>query len=266
MLKATRYAFGLRAAELAEWTMRHLVNRTDAYVRYLPMGMRKRGGSNSYTAPRKEERFDGALTLEIIQRHYRGQYQGHLIGLHAIGKDNLSRWCVLDIDKHGDYDPATPEGNFAAADRWHRGLRSLGFHPLLLDSNGAGGFHLLTVFSEPIPSYRAFQFGRSLVGAYQALGLHTAPEFFPKQPNINANRPYGSWWRLPGRHHTREHRTRVWDGDRWLEGHDAIAVILQTTGDSPDLIPAALSTAGIAVAGRSTAGRAASPPARPAGE
>ncbi|MEI8375782.1 MAG: hypothetical protein WCJ35_23415 [Planctomycetota bacterium] len=67
--------------------------------------------------------------------------------------------------------------------------------------------------------------------------LDKAPEVYPSEPEVNPHRPYGSWWRLPGKHHTREFWTRVWDGSRWLENQEAIEAILSVTGDSPDLIP-----------------------------
>ena len=237
MLDAPHYAWGRNAADLAEWTMQRLVNRTDVFGRYLPLEKRGPGRSNNYTAPHQDQRVDGALTGELMERHYRGQDVGQLIGLHAIGRDNRCRWFVVDIDKHGEDDPATPESNFAAAVAWQRKLQGMGVEPLLLDSNGAGGLHLLTVFSKPLASQQVFDFGRWLVSDYQAHGLAVAPEVFPKQPNVNPNRPYGSWWRLPGRHHTRMHWTKIWNGDRWIEGNEAVVAILAVTGNSPALIP-----------------------------
>jgi hypothetical protein len=38
--------------------------------------------------------------------------------------------------------------------------------------------------------------------------------------------PFGNRLRLPGRHHTREHWSRVWDGGRWREGDEAIDFIV----------------------------------------
>ena len=79
---------------------------------------------------------------------------------------------------------------------------------------------------------------REFVQDYAARGLAQAPEVFPKQPDVNAQRRYGNWARLPGRHHTRDHWTKVWDGTRWLEDQAAVDAILSVTGDLPDLIPA----------------------------
>jgi hypothetical protein len=224
--------------ELATWTINTLINRTDVYGRYLPMDWRTPGQSNNYTAPQGSDRVDGALTHELLVRHYQGHDQGDLLGIHAISKGNTSRWFVVDIDQHAGADQAAgATNNCRAAGAWWAALQSLGFHPLLLDSNGAGGFHLLQIFNVPIASELAYKFAKWLVRDYQTHGFTAAPETFPKQPNVNEQRPYGNWWRLPGRHHTRDHWTRVWNGGRWLACNEAAAALLATQGDSPELIP-----------------------------
>lgn len=234
------------ADELAAWTSKYLVNRTDCFGRYLPDRLREGNRSKSYTAPKKEQRFDGALSEEIIAQHYRGEDHGHLVGLHAISKDNTSRWLVIDVDKHGENDPASPQANAGAMKSWGIKLRLEGFHPLLMDSNGDGGYHLLVVFNEPAPSNRVYDFGHWIVRDHVKRGLFHEPEIFPKQPNVNPNRPYGSWCRLPGRHHTRDHWTRVWVDGQWLEGRPAIDAIVATSGDSPSLIPEGVANESVA--------------------
>jgi hypothetical protein len=80
---------------------------------------------------------------------------------------------------------------------------------------------------------------RWLVADHSALGLTAPPETFPKQPTVappGQNGQYGNWLRLPGKHHTRDHWSRVWDGGRWLDGHDAVDHILALRGDDPDLL------------------------------
>jgi hypothetical protein len=47
----------------------------------------------------------------------------------------------------------------------------------------------------------------------------------------------GNWLRVPGRHHTREHWSRVWSGTAWLEGTKAVECILGLKGDAQGLIP-----------------------------
>ncbi len=167
-----------------------------------------------------------------------------MIGLHAISADSTCRWFLIDIDQHGNDRAALAEANAKAAFGWDAELRRRGFHPLLLDSNGCGGFHLLVIFAEPVASHRAHAFATQFVQDYAARGLAQPPEVFPKQPDVNEQRRYGNWARLPGRHHTRNHWTRVWDGSAWLEDQAAVDAILKVTGDSPDLIPSVVPSRG----------------------
>lgn len=238
MLDLLGNAWQQEASRLAQWTLERLVNRTDVYGSYLPLGSRKAGQSNNYTAPGNGQRVPGALTAEIIEEHYRGNDQGDLIGVHAIAPDCTCKWLLIDIDQHGDNQKALAAANAKAAFEWYTGLQQRGFHPLLLDSNGRGGYHLLVVFSEPVASQRVHAFATEFVQDFAARGLVQAPEVFPKQPDVNEQRRYGNWARLPGRHHTRDHWTKVWDGTNWLEDQAAVDAILSVTGDSPDLIPA----------------------------
>jgi hypothetical protein len=238
MLELTGNAWQREAGRLAQWTQERLVNRTDVYGSYLPLERRTAGQSNNYTAPAKELRRPGVLTTEIIEEHYRGNDRGHLIGLHAISAESTCKWLLVDIDQHGEDRKALGEANFKAALGWYAELQGRGFHPVLLDSNGAGGYHLLLVFSEAVASQRVHAFATGLVQDYATRGLTQAPEVFPKQPDVNEQRRYGNWARLPGRHHTRDHWTRVWDGNAWLEDQAAVDAILSVTGDPPELIPA----------------------------
>ena len=239
MLDLTGNAWQREAARLAQWTQERLVNRTDVYGSYIPLSRRTLGKSNNYTAPAKELRVPGSLTVEIIEEHYRGYDHGNLIGLHAISSECTCRWFLVDIDQHGDNQAALAAANAKAAFAWHADLQQRGFHPLLLDSNGRGGYHLLVILAEPVASQRVHAFATQFVQDFAARGLSQAPEVFPKQPDVNEQRRYGNWARVPGRHHTRDHWTKVWDGSQWLEDQAAVEAILSTTGDSPDLIPAA---------------------------
>ena len=123
-----------------------------------------------------------------------------------------------------------------AALSWYQRLARLGISPLLTDSNGAGGYHLLAAFTEPVATPLVFALMRWLVSDYARYRLSGPPETFPKQPRIGAGR-YGNWLRLPGRHHTRDHWSAVWDGQAWITGEAAIDHILLIDGSSPALIP-----------------------------
>ena len=63
-------------------------------------------------------------------------------------------------------------------------------------------------------------------------------EQFPKQSVLTEHVRYGNWLRLPGRHHTRDHWARAWDGSRWLAGAACCEYLLAHDGDEPALIPA----------------------------
>jgi hypothetical protein len=192
------------------------------YRAYKTMTRRLPGDLWTYTAPWFEESRDyGSLTCEIIEEHYRGG-QEKLICLHAISVDNKSRWFAVNVDQHGNDGPVQTAENLKAALGWYEDLRCLGFQPLLMDANGVGGYHLLVCLAGAVPTRVVHDFVHDLVQNYAEYGLRQAPDVYPGEPEVNPHRPYGSYWRLPGHHHTRDYWTRVWNGERWLEREEAI--------------------------------------------
>lgn len=227
-----------RSTELAQWAMSHLVNRTDVWGRY----SRRKGDDETrvVTVPFRDERGKVFLEVDSLRKHFRRSQPSGQLGLHSAGSDLTSRWLAIDIDLH-DYDDnlsVSREGNFAAASGWRQLLADKGLDPLLFDSNGIGGYHLLTIFSEPMSTDSVHQFGVKLVSDYDTRGLERKPEIFPGTPSWDR---YGDWLRLPGRHHSRPHYTRVWNDEPfaespWLEGHEAIDRILATRPAPPALL------------------------------
>jgi hypothetical protein len=219
-----RAAWAQHAPALAAWVDQHLVNRRDAFGHYKAVEDRQSERDDAY-ADKSE------LTREILERHFQGQSTGDIIGLYTTACDEAgecwSLWLAVDIDRHEeDTDPAA---NWTAAQAWFNLVRSLGLKALLLDSNGNGGYHLVILFDAPVPTERVFALGRWLIRDWRDFGLGETPELFPKQARIKPG-GFGNWIRLPGRHHTRDHHTRAWDGSGWLEGEAAIRLILETAG------------------------------------
>ena len=222
--------WGARAKELAEWVMTHLVNRTDVWTRYV-----KRQGddiSKVFTIPFREQRGKVFLDHDSLRKHFRTRQASGQVGLHSASSDLTSRWLSIDIDLHDVVEQfaITPEGNLAAARGWQKALIDHGLDPLLMDSNGRGGFHILVIFDEPMSTSSVHDFAKRLTADFAERGLDKAPEFFPGKPRWDH---YGYSFRLPGRHHSRPHYTRVWNDEpyaesRWLDGDDAIVRILAT--------------------------------------
>lgn len=230
-----------RATELAEWTLSHLVNRTDVWGRYLSKQQRKGefGARNlAITAPFRDERGKVFLGVSSLEKHFKTRRVGGVLGLHSTSADLTSRWLAIDIDLHDEDDlSVSPQGNFVAAQSWREKLVEMGGDPLLMDSNGKGGFHLLMLFAEPMEAASVNAFAKNLVADFEQRGLDTQPEIFPGSPKWDH---YGDWLRLFGRHHTRDHYTRVWNDEPWaeqpwLDGHDAIDRILRTRPLSVEL-------------------------------
>src|SRR5262249_13888907 len=182
--------------------------------------------------PKGARRARGPLTAAVLVNHFQREATEARVGLHSTYRDEAgecwSRWGAVDLDAHPGQ-PCDPDPNLRYALALYAAAGALGFRPLLFDSNGRGGYHLLLVFSAPVSTRTVFSLLQWLIRDWGSHGFTRPPETFPRQPGI-AECKYGNWLRLPGRHHTRAHHTRVWDGGRWLEADEAIRLIVQTEG------------------------------------
>lgn len=211
---------------LADWAMQCVLNRTDAYLRYRSLSKRT-NGSKIRTVKDKVPR-------KRVCWHFSGVDVGNLVAFHATSAAGTCRWIAIDLDCHdGNPDFAVRNWNFAVtiANR----LLSFGITPLVMDSDGRGGFHILVLFTEPVDSQIAYRFAKWLVQDWQSHGV-SEPETFPKQPTLKGMK-FGSALRLPGRHHTRPHVTRVLTPGGLVAGGEAARLILATPLHPPGMIP-----------------------------
>ncbi len=216
------------AMTLASWASEHLVNNIAGYGGYWIDEC-----STVHQTTHKRP-----LDLDRLVRHFQAMTSNDLIGLHSLirGEDGVCRslWTGIDIDRHDDEVEAAATLKLALA--VHDRAKAAGFTPLLSQSDGKGGYHVLVLHAEPIESWLARAFGLWLVHDGELLGVVGEPEVFPKQEEIGPN-GWGNWLRLFGHHHKRSHFSRFWDGSTWLEGRAAIDFILGVTGSPADLIP-----------------------------
>jgi len=233
-----------RADELGSWAMLRWVNRTDVWGRYLAEKYRGTSSTGAQknkaiTAPFARERGKIYLQEKSLVKHFKAKEGSGILGMHSQDRNGTSRWFGIDIDYHSpDEYTGSREANYLAAMTWFRKLQENGFDPLLMDSNGDGGYHLLVFFDSAMESTSVVAFAKSMVADADTLGLEAAPVLFP---GSRGSSHYGSWLRLPGRHHTRQHYTRVFNDEpyadiEWLEGHDAIDRMLSIQPANADLL------------------------------
>jgi len=221
-----------------------MVNRKDVWGQYsvlTPNERIKEGRSyKAMTLPRKDMRGDDMVTLDKLTRHFasRHHHKPQIIGLHAKSKEATSLWLGIDIDCH-DTDAVAAEDharrNLNGAIQWWKEFQKMGYDPLLIDSSGNGGYHLWVLFKEPAPTKDVYALAKSFALQWESNNLDEEPETFPKKVKDGS---LGSWFRLPGLHHSNEHYGRVWSGDDWLdnpwlEGHAAIDAIVNCVPGPP---------------------------------
>jgi len=210
-------------AALAQWA-RSLVVRKNAYGKYIPPGRRTDPKKIAFTV--KAE-----LTEEVLKAHFSG---GSIVGLFVLDDLGFCRLFVVDIDRHDE--AGSPETNEKAAIAFFDRAVSMGFSAFLEDSNGRGGYKLWLIFKEPVPASWVRRFANWLIRDWEDLGLEREPEIFPKQDELGPGK-LGNFIRLPGKHHTLDHKSRIWGDGQWLKGEPAAQRILATVGSSAEAIP-----------------------------
>jgi putative DNA primase/helicase len=214
-----------QAEALADWTLSREVVRRDVFGAYRP-------GGGTYTA---HEALDRAVLIE----HYRGV---RIIGAHSTNPDNVCRWVACDIDAHDD--KTDKDRNWECALAVSAGFSRYGLNPLILDSNGRGGYHVKAWFKHALDAAIARWICDQLNVELSEAGF-VPLEWFPKQAGLTLDTPFGNWLRISGKHHRHDHWTRVYDtaSPGWLEGRDAIRRLLAVAGDKTEAIKKAYAEA-----------------------
>ena len=146
------------------------MNRTDCYGGYYA----KDGKTETTTHKR-------GLTPAVLRQHFRATCTDDVIGLHSAGDSEgatLSGTMRVDLDFHDATDDV--DANQRAATAWSGVLVGLGFHPLLIDSNGKGGLWLEVVFDGPILALHSRQLGRWLTRNWGRARIDQAAGDFPE--------------------------------------------------------------------------------------
>jgi hypothetical protein len=216
-----------RAEELAAWADLLLVNRRDSHGGY------RTGRDGAIRLTTKHE----PLTLAILLRHFNATCAEDIVGLHsgAPGPNSLAKWIAHDIDCH-DGDPEDPEFKQRFAFNLFDRYANLGMCPLLVASNGKGGYHVWVIFNQPVPLAEAYRLVRWASRDWSNW-LSKPAEAFPKQAGLGGpdESTYGNWLRLFGRFKSRDEWCPIWNPrhERWARGADATDVILSHNGVSP---------------------------------
>lgn len=197
------------SSELADWALAHLVNRTDARGGYYAKDGEVRRTTRKAT-DRRWQPHDVAL-----KGHFSATRPEHIVGFHSTSPNNTCRWLGIDIDAHRGEDPIE---NLRIAIEICSRLAEYGLAGHIFNSDGRGGIHILVLFDKPIATTIVFALGQRVVKGF-------AVETYPRQPEIAAS-GFGNWLRLPGRHHTRDHWTRYWSGESWLDAKGTVNAIL----------------------------------------
>ncbi|MEO2017251.1 MAG: hypothetical protein ABGZ53_23080, partial [Fuerstiella sp.] len=134
----------------------------------------------------------------------------------------------LDFDNHDEL-PGVAQRNMDVATGLLNILTELGIVSILEDSDGQGGLHLWILFAEPIPSEQAYCFARWIISDYPDDDI----EANPKQRHGGK---IGNGVRMPGRHHKRDHNSRIWGDAAWLDVDESVELLLCTVPNDPSVV------------------------------
>ena len=212
----TKPAWGHYSKELTEFVIKKMLCRNDALGHYYDIGPEAKNC--------KIDIEPNQLRQKLLGHFNGGDYR---TGFYSYSKQGNCRWICIDIDAHNE----VVTGNLDIALSICKQLRRWGINPILEDTNGKGGYHLWVLFGEPVPVAIARSIGLYLTRD------HAGHEVFPKQSVV---KDYGSYVRLPGRHHKNINwYSEFYDFDKskFLGGAPGIDQFLYSEPNSLDLVP-----------------------------
>lgn len=217
--------------QLAPWAMERLVNRRDVWGQYTI----RQGEIGFITLPARAQRKLGShmVTINKLEHHFQAHSPADCISLHSISDHRTCKWFAIDIDLHDETVANSDDiaaANLQAGLEWSRRLRDRLFDPLLIDTNGVGGYHLWCLLDDEYPLADVYDVVNELRSDFPDFGLPRKPEVFPPKREVEDDGlPYPL--RVPGRHPKRPYYSRVYNFDgigdvEWLEGADAIEAMM----------------------------------------
>ena len=235
------------AIELAAWSLRFWLLRADRYGRYrttkeiedyeywhsTDKDYEPLGEQTTAYLPEGDDKLKALYFLASI--HFDPTTRADIIGFltYMVDRSNgepefYTRALNIDIDNHKD-DTHPPINNHRFAITIYKRLQKLGYHPILSDSNGKGGFHCEVSFDTKVECWRVRAIGLAVTRDWRLYGFTNPIEVFPKSIGLT-DKEIGGWIRLIGRHHKHEyHWSRIWNGNLWLDGEPAVDYILHNT-------------------------------------
>lgn len=168
------------------------------------------------------------LTKDELAAHFAGEVT---IGCGATSRDDKCLWVAWDMDNHVSDIATNVNHDFAIVIM--KRLAEIDVHAVIEDSDGKGGIHVWVFFPEPVPAADAYRFSKWIARDYESHGLE-AIECFPKSPSVlHTDEQCGTYLRVPGKHHKREHWSRFWGDGEWMTAEESVQLLLNLPVNSP---------------------------------
>jgi len=218
----TLNAWQVNANKLGALTFERFAVRKDACGLYVKSSVKpydySPGPNNTAAKLHSSDELRG-----ILNKHFKGIQTA---GLYAQTADSRCRWFGIDLDCKEWYPEQEERANrnLLYAQTVQDRLTERGFHSIVEDSNGIGGYHVWVLLDAFVSQVWVYHFLQTLTFDAEDCGFgkfidsngdeqKDLPETFPKQADVKGG--FGNWLRLPGRHHRiTEHWSRfVVDGE-----------------------------------------------------